>query len=93
MRRSSFFGDSLSEAVNTQVRKVVACIENWSQPGVIEYVPAYTTITIYYDPLTITYQGLLAALQTIVQDISDDPKYQAVKRKSPSFTMGMTSLM
>ena len=82
------FGDTLSEALNTQVRKVVACLENWSQPGLIECVPAYTTITIYYDPRTITYQELLSALQMIVQDIPEDTEYKGLKKEIPVYYNG-----
>ncbi|WP_286859789.1 MULTISPECIES: 5-oxoprolinase subunit PxpB [Sphingobacterium] len=82
------FGDTLSEALNTQVRKVVASLANWSQPGLIEFVPAYTTITIYYDPLTITYRELLSALQMIVQDIPEDTEYKGLKKEIPVYYNG-----
>ena len=82
------FGDVISEAINIQIRKVITCLENWSQAGVIEYVPAYTTITIYYDPLVITYQELLAALQITLQDISDDFNYGSAKKEIPVYYNG-----
>lgn len=82
------FGDTISEMVNARVRQVASHIDNWSQPGVIEYVPAYTTITIYYDPLKITYQELLSALQMIVQDIPEDTEYIGKKKEIPVYYNG-----
>lgn len=82
------FGDTLSEAVHSQVRKIVASLENWSQPGIVEYVPAYTTITIYYDPLAVTYQELLAALQITLEDIPDDFNYRSAKKEIPVYYNG-----
>ncbi|WP_343561136.1 5-oxoprolinase subunit PxpB [Sphingobacterium sp.] len=82
------FGDVISEAINIQIRKVITCLENCPQAGVIEYVPAYTTITIYYDPVVITYQELLAALQITLQNISDDFNYGSAKKEIPVYYNG-----
>lgn len=77
------FGDGISEAVNARVRQVASHIDSWSQPGIIEYVPAYTTITIYYSPFTITYNKLLSAIQTIVQDMTELQEYKGVRKEIP----------
>ncbi|MNI49525.1 Kinase A inhibitor [compost metagenome] len=82
------FGDTISEAVNARVRQVATHIENWSQPGIIEYVPAYTTITIYYDPLLTSYNDLLSALQPIVRDIAENQEYKRVKKEIPVYYNG-----
>ncbi len=82
------FGDTISEAINAQILRVANCIENWSQPGVIEYVPAYTTITIYYDPLLISYKQLLSAFSSIIQDIPAHNEYKSAKKEIPVYYNG-----
>lgn len=82
------FGDTISEAVNARVRQVATHIDNWLQPGIIEYVPAYTTITIYYDPLLTSYNDLLSALQPIVRDIAENQEYKGVKKEIPVYYNG-----
>lgn len=43
-------GDGISLETHQRVRRLAECLENHSFPGMTEYVPAFTTVTIYYDP-------------------------------------------
>ena len=51
------FGEEIEETVFTRIRAVAAYLDQHPFPGMIEYVPAYTTITIYYDPWLISERG------------------------------------
>ena len=44
------FGNTLSPSVNRQVQQAAVCLSKIEIPGIIELVPAYTTLTVFYDP-------------------------------------------
>ncbi|WP_027416359.1 5-oxoprolinase subunit PxpB [Aneurinibacillus terranovensis] len=44
-------GDSIDETVHHKVRILSAYLEDHPFPGMIEYVPAFTTVTVFYDPV------------------------------------------
>ncbi len=52
------FGDVLSEELNQQIRKYAAFLRKNPINGIVEWVPAYTALTIYYQPEVITYARL-----------------------------------
>lgn len=45
------FGSSIGEAVHMKVRAAAKLLENHKQQWMIEYIPAFTTIAVYYDPM------------------------------------------
>ncbi|MGJ7919192.1 5-oxoprolinase subunit PxpB [Neobacillus sp. LXY-4] len=47
------FGKEISEATLNKVQAVASFLETNPFPWLIEYVPAFTTITIYYDPIKV----------------------------------------
>lgn len=74
------FGDRISEEINAQIRKMSVALDSYAKPGIIEYVPAYTTITIYYDPLIIGYADLAEGLCALL-DLLPDEKYIPIANK------------
>ncbi|WP_164113030.1 MULTISPECIES: 5-oxoprolinase subunit PxpB [Sphingobacterium] len=82
------FGDHISEEVNIQIRKVVACLANWTKSGIVEYVPAYTTITIYYDPLTIRYEELIKSLSDVLKNIPEQQPQSIMVKEIPVYYNG-----
>lgn len=50
-------GDRIDEATHARVQAACAAIEAASLPGVRELVPAYTTVTVHYDPAAIAHAG------------------------------------
>lgn len=49
------FGDEIDPAVNQRVHALDALLQTAKPAGVIETVPAYASLLVYYDPLTLTY--------------------------------------
>ncbi len=47
-------GDEIHPALNARVHALNALLQN-SIPGILETVPAYSTLLIHYDPLTLTF--------------------------------------
>ncbi len=55
------FGDCIDESLNRRVLALAAALRDF--PGLIDRVPAYASLTLFYDPRVWTYEGLAAALR------------------------------
>jgi inhibitor of KinA len=60
-------GDDISVDVNTRVRALEFLIEQKAVPGVVETVPTYRALQVYYDPAVIGYEALCRALTPLVE--------------------------
>jgi len=61
--------DRISQAVNDRVRSLDAFLQSHPLEGVLEWVPAYASLLIYYDPLTLKFIELRQYLVTILPDL------------------------
>ncbi|WP_347551665.1 5-oxoprolinase subunit PxpB [Pseudalkalibacillus hwajinpoensis] len=59
------FGTEISEKTNRKIRMFADYLNRHPIEGVVEWVPAYTTLTIYYLPNKVTYQSLREELELI----------------------------
>lgn len=57
------FGDRIDEGINKKVHAVANAIEKVSPDWLIEVVPTYTSIYVYYDPLKLSYQEVLDVIK------------------------------
>jgi inhibitor of KinA len=79
-------GDSINESTHQRVQSVWRALAAEPLPGVTESVPAYTTVTVFYDPWQVVQAGapegeIVAWLTARVRDrIKDPPK--SAKRKT-----------
>ena len=55
-------GDSISPEINRRVHDLTAAIERAEVPGVLELVPTYRSLLVYYDPMEIDLQDLQARI-------------------------------
>lgn len=53
------FGDVIGEETHQQVRAFAAHLDKHIFEGLVEYVPAFTTVTVYYNPWIISQKGNL----------------------------------
>jgi len=60
-------GDDISVDVNTRVRALEFLIEQKAVAGVVETVPSYCALQVYYDPVVIGYDALCRALTPLVE--------------------------
>jgi KipI family sensor histidine kinase inhibitor len=58
-------GEEISVQVNTRVRALEYLIEQKALPGVVETVPTYRSLLVYYDPAVVGYETLCAQLATL----------------------------
>ena len=62
-------GDDISVAVNTRVRALEYLISQKGVPGIIETVPSYRTLLVYYDPVVLTYDALCETLRALITQL------------------------
>ncbi|MCT1902182.1 5-oxoprolinase subunit PxpB [Oceanobacillus sojae] len=69
------FGNTIDRQVNVNVHRFTSLLENYPMEGITEWIPAYTSVTIYYNPDETTYIKLekqLSQLQKIMSE-ADPP--------------------
>lgn len=66
------FRDQISEAIHQQVRAVAAYLDEFSFEGFIEYTPAFTSVTIYYQPWVISYPEIQDLLEEMLSQLMND---------------------
>ncbi len=57
--------ETISVDVNTRIRALEYLIEQKSVPGVVETVPSFRALLVYYDPALTTYEALGDTLRTL----------------------------
>lgn len=55
-------GDEISVEINTRVRALEFLIEQKGVPGVVETVPTFRSLLVYYDPRVTRYEALCQAI-------------------------------
>jgi KipI family sensor histidine kinase inhibitor len=59
------FAEEISVAVNTQLRALEYLLQQKGVPGIVETVPGYRALLVYYDPFATTYDALVEELQRL----------------------------
>lgn len=65
------FGEHISKEINQQIRSFCMLLEKEKIPGVIEWIPTYTAVTIVYNPYTILYKVLVDQIEKLQNRLSD----------------------
>lgn len=65
------FGNEIREDINESVRSFQKALQEINIYGIIETVPAYRSLTVYYNPLVICYQDLTSRLHTVHEKMQD----------------------
>ncbi|TCN24976.1 5-oxoprolinase subunit PxpB [Mesobacillus foraminis] len=63
------FGNEISEKINQEIRQFADSLRRYPVNGIIEWVPAYTTLTIFYRPDIITYHEICKVLESKYMDL------------------------
>ena len=71
-------GDSISPVTNRRVRDLQVAIESQEIPGVVDLVPSYRSLLVYYDPGRVSLTQLTERLSALEQDL-DQAAVQAPK--------------
>ena len=65
------FGNHINRVTHNHIQAVTAYLDQYPFPGMVEYVPAFTTITVYYDPWVVSRQGLLNPYTTVAAQLGE----------------------
>ena len=65
------FGQEIDMVINQRVHTLAAVIKASPLDGLIETVPAYTTLAIHYDPLLLTYDEIHTWVRAKLKQIED----------------------
>lgn len=60
-------GEEISAEVNRRVRALEYLVDQKALPGVIETVPSYRSLLVYYDPSVVAYDALSAQLAALAE--------------------------
>ena len=61
-------GDEISAETNTRVRALEYIVQQKRVPGIVEMVPSYSGLLVYYDPTVVGYDELSATLAGLLRD-------------------------
>ncbi len=65
------FGTDISPETNREVRKLADLLERRPLPGMVEVVPSFAVVTIFYDPLKAAQQVPVFGRGTVMQSMAD----------------------
>jgi len=65
------FGETINHIVHQRICGLAAHLTEFPLPDVIEFVPAYTTLTIYYDLWKTSFEELVEALKRLLLDLPE----------------------
>jgi inhibitor of KinA len=63
------FGDVINRATHLAIQAFTAALEEHPFAGFREYVPAFTTVTVYYDPWIVSRKGLEDPYENVRQSL------------------------
>lgn len=63
------FGDAIDPDVHARVMSFAQHIDSSPPPGLVEHVPAFTTVTLVYDPLVRTYDEFHASVRAMLRSV------------------------
>jgi len=63
--------NEISEEVNQQIRAISNWLDEYTFEGFVEYVPAFTNITIYYQPWILNYDEIVLLLKEMIEQVGE----------------------
>jgi KipI family sensor histidine kinase inhibitor len=66
-------GDAISPETNRRVHNLALAMEESDLAGVVDLVPTYSSLLVYYDPLVTTFQGMSDAILEVESGLDDQP--------------------
>ena len=67
------FGNRIALPLNRKVRALAAALEKAALAGVVEVVPTYRSLTIYYDPLSLSLADLRQSVERLLDRVEEIP--------------------
>src|SRR5437016_1352491 len=70
------FGDQISLEINRSVHTLASRLEDQPPAGIVEWLPTYAALTVYYDPLMLSYNDVERWLARHAQNLVSDQNRQ-----------------
>ncbi len=64
-------GDTINRDINRRVRDLTLATEKSNVPGVLEIVPTYRSLLVYYDPLAISFSDLASRIEQAENEMDE----------------------
>src|SRR5262249_52026097 len=77
------FGDEIDQTVNRRVHSFASVLDTDRLNGVIEWLPTYSALTVFYDPFTLNYDEVAHWLSTCANRAADLFSESANQPSSP----------
>lgn len=77
------FGDEISQETHKEIQVFTSKVAAVKLKGVIEWVPAYNTVAIYYRPEIISYNSLVEKIKEIYNQKNTTESIQPIVYKIP----------
>jgi inhibitor of KinA len=84
------FGEGINEDIYKKVHHFLSRLHFSKIEGIVEWVPAYNSVAIYYQPEMISYKKLIDILEKIYHTSADVDRHQPVVYEIPVFYGGET---
>jgi inhibitor of KinA len=84
------FGNEIKESIHQKVQQFLLNIEEKQIKGIVEYVPTYTTLTIYYNPREISYGQLVEKIESTLNNPKASPSKKQWVYEIPVYYGGET---
>lgn len=72
------FGDGIDGSVNARIRAFMALLESGKIEGIVEAVPTFNSLSVYYDPALISGKRLIKKLSALQKKISGNALTESV---------------
>jgi len=69
------FGKNMDEKVNLRIHSLMNILMQESQLPILECIPAYTTLSIYYDAIQLDYWKMKKKLEQLALQVEETPEY------------------
>lgn len=66
------FAELISPEIHQKVRAVAAYLDEYAFDGFVEYTPAFTSVTVYYQPWVIDYLAIKPLLEEMLDDLMEE---------------------
>lgn len=77
------FGNEINRQTNRRVTEFTAAAEKAKIPGAVEYIPAFCSVTVIYDPLKTTQKELIRSLKKAQKNGAGENDFKPVLYKIP----------
>lgn len=64
-------GTEINEEVQKRVRAIAALLESRAPAWIVEFIPAFTTVAVFYNPLAASYEAVQTDLEELLQHMED----------------------